>query len=52
MELKLEVEINSTQPDEINQLCTLIREGWNIGRIEKEAQKDRANKDMLFILIR
>jgi len=49
MILKLEIEINANIPDELSKLCTLIREGWNIGRIEKE---DTANKDMLFILIR
>jgi hypothetical protein len=52
MDLKLKVEINSKRPDQISKLCELIREGWEIGRIEKEAEKDQANNDMLFVLIR
>jgi len=51
MDLRLDVEINTKRPDQLSKLCELIREGWEIGRIEKEAEKDRANKDMLFVLV-
>ena len=51
MDLQLEVEVNTKRQDQLSKLCQLIREGWEIGRIE-EAEKDRANKDMKFILVR
>ena len=52
MELKLEVELNSNMPDELLKLSELVREGWNIARIDKEVEKDSANNDVRIILLR
>lgn len=51
MELILDVEINKNRSDHLQKLSQLIKEGWVIARIE-EVKKDRANKDMLFVLFR
>lgn len=51
IKLKLEVEINTKIQDQLNKLCQLIKEGWIITEID-EPEKDRANKDIKFVLIR